>query len=451
MDKSVADTIAAIATPPGKGGIGIVRVSGPAVPQIIKHFFGAELTARSAELRAFTAEDGQILDRGIAIFFRAPHSYTGEHVLELQAHGGPMVLNLLLKRMLALGARPARPGEFTERAFLNDKLDLAQAEAVIDLIDSSSEQAARAAARSLQGVFSQTVQALLQQLIQLRMFIEAALDFPEEEIDFLADAQLTGKMQTLQAELAQVAQSLRVGRLLKEGLNVVILGRPNAGKSSLLNCLAGREAAIVTDIPGTTRDVLREHIHIEGIPLHIIDTAGLRDSQDIVEREGIKRAWAETEHADRVLLIVEDRSGISAEEETIIAALPAKLPVDVVRNKIDLSGNQPFIKEESPRYKSIGLSAKTGAGVDLLIAHLKTSIGIDQTVENTVSARQRHIDAIAQVNRHVQRAAEQLTVRAGELAAEELRLAQDTLNQITGEFGSDDLLGEIFSRFCIGK
>jgi tRNA modification GTPase len=450
MDKA-ADTIAAIATPPGKGGIGIVRVSGPAVPHIIQRFFGAQLPARSAELRSFSAADGQVLDRGIAIFFQAPHSYTGEHVLELQAHGGPVVLNLLLKRMLALGARPARPGEFTERAFLNDKLDLTQAEAVIDLIDSSSEQAALAAARSLQGAFSQTVQALLERLIQLRMYIEAALDFPEEEIDFLSDAQLSNGMQTLQSGLAQVAKSLRVGRLLKEGLNVVILGRPNAGKSSLLNQLAGREAAIVTDIPGTTRDVLREHIHIEGIPLHIVDTAGLRDSEDVVEREGIKRAWAETEHADRVLLIVEDKTGISAAEEKIIAALPAHMPVDVVRNKIDLSGNKPFIHNEHGRYKSIGLSAKTGAGIDLLIAHLKSAIGADQTVENIVTARQRHIDAIAQVDRHVFCAAEHLALRAGELAAEELRLAQDMLNQITGEFGSDDLLGEIFSRFCIGK
>ncbi|HEY3488215.1 MAG TPA: tRNA modification GTPase, partial [Gammaproteobacteria bacterium] len=281
MDK--ADTIAAIATAPGKGGIGIIRVSGPEVPAIIQRYFAQPLPPRQAELRPFRDRNGEVLDRGIALFFEGPHSYTGEHVLELQAHGGPVILSLLLQRMLELGARPARPGEFTERAFMNDKMDLTQAEAVIDLIDCSSEQAARAAARSLQGLFSETVQTLKAELVQLRMYIEAALDFPEEEIDFLADTALTARMHKLEQQLHQIAASLRVGRLLKEGLNVVILGRPNAGKSSLLNRLAGRETAIVTPVAGTTRDVLREHIHIDGVPLHIIDTAGLRDSADPIE------------------------------------------------------------------------------------------------------------------------------------------------------------------------
>lgn len=445
-----ADTIAAIATPPGKGGIGIVRVSGPLVPSLIEDCFGRPLPPRQAELRAFRDRDGEILDRGIALFFEAPHSYTGEHVLELQAHGGPVVLSLLLQRMLELGARQARPGEFTERAFLNDRMDLAQAEAVIDLIDSSSEQAARAAARSLQGLFSDTVQELKEMLLQLRVYIEAALDFPEEEIDFLADAELAARMRELQRRLGEVRQSLRVGRLLKDGLNVLILGRPNAGKSSLLNRLAGRETAIVTEIAGTTRDVLREHIHIDGVPLHIIDTAGLRDSEDPVEREGVRRAWAEVDEADHVLLIVDDRTGVSAEEERIIAALPADKPFDLIRNKIDLSPRAPFVETAGSR-KTIGLSAKTGAGVELLLAHLKQSIGAGQTLENAVTARQRHVDAIAEVDRHVNRAADQLQARQGELAAEELKLAQQALGSITGEFHSDDLLGQIFSSFCIGK
>lgn len=447
----MTETIAAIATPPGKGGIGIVRVSGPAVPALIGRYFERPLPPRRAELRAFRDRGGEILDRGIAIFFEAPHSYTGEHVLELQAHGGPVVLSLLLQRMLELGARHARPGEFTERAFLNDKMDLAQAEAVIDLINSSSEQAARAAARSLQGAFSQTVQQLKERLIRLRMHIEAALDFPEEEIDFLADTELTRNMQELQQQLTSVRRSLRVGRLLKEGLSVLILGRPNAGKSSLLNRLAGREAAIVTEIAGTTRDVLREHIHIEGVPLHIIDTAGLRDSDDPVEREGVKRAWAEVEQADHVLLIIDDRAGISTEEEKIMRALPPAKPFDLIRNKIDLSGRVPFVESGSDQHKTIGLSAKTGAGIELLSAHLKETIGSGQTLENAVTARQRHVNAIGEVEQHVDLAAEQLRARNGELAAEELKLAQQALNRITGEFGSDELLGEIFSSFCIGK
>jgi tRNA modification GTPase len=445
-----SDTIAAIATPPGKGGIGIVRVSGPAVPSLIARFFDRPLPPRRAELRPFRDRGGEILDRGIAIFFEAPHSYTGEHVLELQAHGGPVVLSLLLQRLLELGARRARPGEFTERAFLNDKLDLAQAEAVIDLIDSSSEQAARAAARSLQGLFSGTVHELKERLQRLRVHIEAALDFPEEEIDFLADAALAAHMGELRQRLDDVSRSLRVGRLLKDGLSVLILGRPNAGKSSLLNRLAGREAAIVTEIAGTTRDVLREHIHIDGVPLHVIDTAGLRDSEDPVEREGVRRAWAEVGAADHVLLIVDDRAGVSAEEESIIAALPAGKPFDLIRNKIDLSGRAPFVDTAGSR-KTIGLSAKTGDGVEGLLAHLRETIGVGQTLENAVTARQRHIDAILEVRRHVERAAEQLTARVGEFAAEELRLAQQALNTITGEFHSDDLLGQIFSSFCIGK
>jgi tRNA modification GTPase len=444
------DTIAAIATPPGKGGIGIVRVSGPRVPDIMQALFHKRLPVRHAELLPFRNAAGEVLDRGIALFFEAPHSYTGEHVLELQGHGGPMVLNLLLQHILELGARLAGPGEFTERAFLNDKMDLAQAEAVIDLIESSSEQGVKAAAQSLEGAFSRDVQQILEGLIQLRMYIEAALDFPEEEIDFLSDGQLHENVATLCKNMDHVLASAHQGRLLKEGLSVVILGRPNAGKSSLLNRLAGRESAIATEIAGTTRDVLREHVHIDGLPLYIVDTAGLRESVDPIEQEGVKRAWNEADNAGRVLLLVDDRQGFGPEEEKILARIPTAMPVDIIHNKLDLTGRQPFISNAA-RGVVIGLSVKTGDGWRILIDHLKTSVGFEQTGENQYSARRRHIEALKEVKAHVEQAQRQLVDGAGELAAEEFRLAQEALAGITGEFSSDDLLGEIFSSFCIGK
>lgn len=444
------DTIAAIATPPGKGGIGIVRVSGPQVRQIMQTLFNKELPPRRAELLPFKNAEGEVLDRGIALFFEAPHSYTGEDVLELQGHGGPVVLDLVLQHVLNLDARRARPGEFTERAFLNDKMDLAQAEAVIDLIESSSEQGVKAAARSLEGEFSKVIQQLLGNLIQIRIYIEAALDFPEEEIDFLSDKQFHGNIASLRKDIENVLATARQGRLLKEGLNVVILGRPNAGKSSLLNRLTGRDSAIVTEIPGTTRDVLREHIHIDGLPLHVIDTAGLRESGDLIEQEGVKRAWDEAGKADRVLLVVDNQHGFGLEEEKMLDRIPATLPVDIIHNKLDITLDKPFIKKAS-RGVAIGLSIKTGEGFGILTDHLKQSVGFEQTAENQYSARRRHIEAIKIVKRHVEEAHHQLVNGAGELAAEEMRQAQEALSQVTGEFSSDDLLGEIFSSFCIGK
>ncbi|HEX7026854.1 MAG TPA: tRNA uridine-5-carboxymethylaminomethyl(34) synthesis GTPase MnmE [Gammaproteobacteria bacterium] len=445
-----ADTIAAIATPPGKGGIGIVRISGPRVSEIMQALFHKQLSPRRAELLPFKNTAGETLDRGIALFFEAPHSYTGEDVLELQGHVGPVVLNLLLQRILELGARLAGPGEFTERAFLNDKMDLAQAEAVIDLIESSSEQGVKAAARSLEGAFSGDVQRLLAKLKHVRMYIEAALDFPEEEIDFLSDAHLHKNVAGLCGEIDSVLESAHQGRLLKEGLSIVILGRPNAGKSSLLNRLAGRDSAIVTEFPGTTRDVLREHIHIDGLPLHIIDTAGLRDSDDPIEQEGVKRAWKEVEKADRVLLLVDNRLGLGPVEERILERIPAMLPVDIIHNKLDLHGEKPFLSK-TPRGVVAGLSVKTGEGWQLLTDHLKKSVGYEQTAENQYSARRRHIEALKTVKICVNGAQQRLMEGAGELAAEELRLAQEALSRVTGEFSSDDLLGEIFSNFCIGK
>ena len=447
---SETDTIAAIATPPGKGGIGIVRVSGPTVPQLCKKLFTNDLPPRVAHYLPFLDEGGEVLDKGIVIFFPAPHSYTGEHVLELQAHGGPVSLNLILQRILNLGVRQARPGEFTERAFLNDKMDLTQVEAVVDLIESSSEQAARAAARSLDGVFSKTVNELQLQLNQLRVYIEAALDFPEEEIDFLSNSELAELMLSVQKQVKAINDNLSIGRLLKDGINIVILGSPNAGKSSLLNTLAGRDTAIVTDIAGTTRDVLREHIHIDGLPLHIIDTAGLRDSDDVIEREGVKRAWQEVENADHVLLVVDDNIGLTKADQKTLENIPARKPVDIIHNKIDLSGKGPEILQEE-NTTHIWLSLKTGEGVGSLITFLEQSVGYQQTGEGVVLARARHVSALQKVKTNIDNAAKQLELRAGELAAEELRLAQQSLSELTGELSSDDLLGEIFAGFCIGK
>lgn len=443
-------TIAAIATAPGRGGVGIVRVSGAAVAAIAAGLLGALPAPRRAVYRHFRAADGTALDAGIALYFPAPHSYTGEAVLELQGHGGPVVLDLVLARACALGARPARPGEFTERAFLNGRLDLAQAEAVADLIDAASAQAARAALASLDGAFSQRVHALADGLLELRLWVEAAIDFPEEDIDFLADGALAARADGLAAELDALLAAAVQGRLLSEGMRVVIAGRPNAGKSSLLNRLAGYEAAIVTDVPGTTRDVLRERIALDGLPLHVIDTAGLRESDDPVEQEGIRRAWQEIGRADRLLLLVDDAAGPTAEDAALRARLPATLALTLVRNKIDLSGAAPG-ESEGPWGPQVRLSARTGAGLDALAAHLKRCMGYADTHEGAFTARRRHLDALERTRAHLAAARSALAARHGELAAEDLRRAHAALGEITGEFSADDLLGAIFGRFCIGK
>ena len=418
---------------------------------IAEALLGAVPRSRYATFRRFRDAAGALIDEGIALYFPAPHSYTGEDVLELHGHGGPVILDLLLKRVLALGARLARPGEFTERAFLNDKLDLAQAEAVADLIEASTYQAARAAVGSLQGLFSHEIHKLVEGLIRLRMYVEAAIDFPEEEIDFLSDARITEDLQALTQHLGTLQVSANQGRLLRDGMSVVIAGRPNVGKSSLLNRLAGREAAIVTEIPGTTRDVLREHISIDGMPLHIIDTAGLRDSDDVVEQEGIRRAWSEIESADRILMMVDERDGARIEEQTLRERLPAGVEMTVIRNKIDLTQYQPQVRQGQWGTEVL-LSAKTGAGVELLCQHLKDCMGYRSTGEGCFTARRRHLEALERAAEALERACYQLQVmQAGELVAEELRLAQEVLGEITGEFSSDDLLGRIFSSFCIGK
>lgn len=450
------ETIVAQATPIGRGGVGILRVSGPLATEVAKAVVGKELKPRLANYLPFQDIDGSTLDQGIALFFKAPNSFTGEDVLELQGHGGQVVLDLLLKRILLVkGVRLARPGEFSEQAFLNDKLDLAQAEAIADLIDASSEQAARSALKSLQGEFSNKVNQLVDQVIYLRTYVEAAIDFPDEEIDFLADGKIEGHLDNIIAQLDKVRSEARQGSILREGMKVVIAGRPNAGKSSLLNALAGREAAIVTDIAGTTRDVLREHIHIDGMPLHIIDTAGLRDATDEVERIGITRAWNEIEQADRVLLMLDSSDPASNDLEKVrsefLAKLPAKLPVTIIRNKTDLSGEGESIRDENG-YTIIRLSAQTQQGVDFLREHLKQSMGYQTGTEGGFLARRRHLEALEKAAEHLQAGHIQLTqFHAGELLAEELRLVQNNLSEITGQFTSDDLLGNIFSSFCIGK
>ena len=445
------DTIAAVATPPGRGGVGIVRISGPRSRNIAEALLGSVPRPRQAAFRRFRDREGRTIDEGLALYFPAPHSFTGEDVLELQGHGGPVVMDLLLAQVLAQGARLARPGEFSERAFLNEKLDLAQAEAVADLIDSSTAEAARAAVNSLQGEFSRRVRGLVDGLIELRTYVEAAIDFPEEEIDFLSDERIAGRLGRLQEALAGLRASAVQGRLLRDGMTVVIAGLPNAGKSSLLNRLAGREAAIVTAIPGTTRDVLREQISLDGMPLHVIDTAGLRESADLVEQEGVRRAWREIEAADRILMMVDDRCGMTDEARALRGRLPARTEVTVIHNKIDLTGRNPAVVEGEWGWH-IYLSAKTGAGLDLLRQHLKDCMGYGAGGEGVVMARRRHLAAIEQAAEDLDRAAYQLGMaRAGELVAEELRQAQQALGEITGEFTSEDLLEKVFASFCIGK
>ena len=448
-----ADTIAAIATAPGRGGVGVVRVSGPAVRSIAEAVLGGVPQPRLAELRRFSDETGAVIDVGLALYFPGPRSYTGEDVLELHGHGGPMVLDLLLRRLLGLGARLASAGEFTERAFLNDKLDLAQAEAIADLIDSGSAQAARAALRSLQGEFSAQVHDLAERTLELRMWVEAAIDFPEEEVDFLADRALGARMADLRGRFAELAETARQGALLRDGLTVVIAGRPNAGKSSLLNRLAGYEVAIVTEIPGTTRDVLRERIAIDGLPLHVLDTAGLRDSGDVVEAEGVRRAQAEMARADRVLFVVDaSDAGSMAGVPLDLDRLPAAVPRTLLFNKVDRSGEASRVETASDGTVRIFLSAATGAGLEGLRRHLKDCIGFRPSVDGALSARTRHLDALRRARAHVDAAQDLLTARhAGELVAQELREAHQALGEITGEVSSDELLGRIFSSFCIGK
>lgn len=450
-----AETIAAQATPPGRGGVGIIRVSGPKVQTIAKSLLGELPKPRHATYALFRAADGQMLDQGLALFFANPNSFTGEDVLELHGHGGPVVMDCLLKRVLELGARLAKPGEFSERAFLNNKLDLAQAEAIADLIDAASEQAARSAIRSLQGEFSKKINDLQESLTHLRIYVEAAIDFPEEEIDFLADSTVTHDLDKILWQLQLILTSAKQGNILREGMNIVIAGRPNAGKSSLLNCLTGRESAIVTPIAGTTRDVLREYIHIDGMPLHIIDTAGLRVSSDIVEQQGINRAWQEIEKADRVLLVVDATKDTEVNIQQLWQEFskewPANLKATVVYNKVDLTAEQPSF-EQIQNLTVIKLSAKTGQGIDLLKQHLKTIMGFNASGEGIMSARRRHLEALQRAKQVLLDGQSQLqNQRAGELLAEDLRQAQLALSEITGEFSADDLLGKIFSSFCIGK
>lgn len=456
----ITDTIAAIATPPGRGGVGIIRVSGPDAPRIGRAIAALDadsaLQARHALYTSFYDQHHQVLDEGLLLYFQAPHSFTGEHVVELQGHGGPIILGLLLQEALNLGARMARPGEFSERAFLNDKLDLAQAEAIADLIEAGSEAAARAAINTLQGAFSQRIDDVLEGLIQLRLFIEAAIDFPEEEIDFLADGHIAQKLDAVVTQIDAVLQQAQQGVIQSDGLRVVIAGLPNAGKSSLLNALAGHEAAIVTEVAGTTRDVLREHIHLDGMPLHIIDTAGLRDSPDVIEQEGIRRAKKEIDAADAVMWVWDSRH----DSQGIAQAISEQFPIwpnqlFIVLNKCDLSHLTPGMTaltcgEKS--LKAIAVSAVSHMGLDDLRVHLKAVAGYQPISAGHFSARQRHVEAIVRAKRHCLDAANMLkNYRAGELAAEDLRLAQHSLSEITGVFSADDLLGRIFSSFCIGK
>ena len=442
------DTIAAIATPPGNGGVGIIRISGALVTEIAKRLLNKSLIPRHAPFTSFIDEHGCIIDSGISLYFPAPASYTGEDILELQGHGGSVVLDMLLRRVLSLGARLANPGEFTERAFLNNKLDLAQAEAVADLIESSTEQSVRSAQKSMQGVFSQQINELVAELTELRIYIEAAIDFVDEEIDFLTDGVVENRIIRLLHSLEKILKTAQQGRLLRDGMTVVLVGKPNAGKSSLLNALTGHEAAIVTEIAGTTRDVLREHIQLDGMPLHIIDTAGLRDSDNLIEKEGMRRAHEEILKADKILLLIDARE---IETEDILKALPSDIEIIKVYNKIDLLGINPKLIQAENGYKCY-LSIKTGQGMDLLKQHLKESVGFNDNTNDVFIARRRHIEAITASYQFVQSALEQLQHnQAGELVAEDLRQAQMSLSEITGTVSSDDLLGKIFSSFCIGK
>ncbi|MFT5880813.1 MAG: tRNA modification GTPase [Moritella sp.] len=450
------ETIIAQATPPGRGGVGIIRVSGPKTELVAQTILNKRPIVRKADYLSFLDEDKQTIDQGIAILFKAPHSFTGEDVLELQGHGGPVIMDMLMRRILKIeGIRMARPGEFSERAFLNDKMDLTQAEAIADLIDATSEQAAKSAMHSLQGEFSKKINQLTESLIHLRIYVEASIDFPEEEVDFLADGKIAASLYTIIDNLSAVQQQAKQGSIIREGMKVVIAGRPNAGKSSLLNALAGKESAIVTEIAGTTRDVLREHIHIDGMPLHIIDTAGLRESSDRVEQIGIERAWMEIESADQVLFMLDGTTTDATDPHKIwpdfMDRLPDSVGLTVIRNKADLTG-ETLTATEDQGHPVFKISAKENLGLAELKSHLKLCMGYQGSTEGGFIARRRHLEAIARAEQHLQIGKEQLEVyMAGELLAEELRLAQEQLSEITGEFTSDDLLGRIFTSFCIGK
>jgi tRNA modification GTPase len=451
MMQPIVETIVATATPIGRGGIAVVRISGPLVKSIAETILRKLPKPRLATFASFLDHQGQVLDEGIALFFPAPHSFTGEDVLELQGHGGPIVVDAVIQRILMLGARLARPGEFSERAFLHDKIDLVQAEAIADLIDASSLQAAHSAMRSLQGDFSKKIHSLVEALIHLRMYVEAAIDFVEEEIDFLQDQQIVTDLENILQELKNTQASAMQGSLLRDGITIVIAGQPNVGKSSLLNCFSGKESAIVTSIPGTTRDVLREQIMIDGMPVHIIDTAGLRETQDIVEQEGIRRAHAEIARADFILLIVDATCQDNRDIHSLFEKIPERAEFLMVRNKIDLTHEQAKLEKKADIIV-ISVSAKENIGIDLLKEHIKERVGFKSMSEGIFSARRRHLDALLRAEKFLTAGFEQLQKHhAGELLAEDLRQAQLALNEITGEFTSDDLLGRIFSSFCIGK
>jgi tRNA modification GTPase len=466
-----SETIAAQATPSGRGGVAIIRISGPLTRKIIPEILPvSELHPRAATYLPFLDADKQIIDEGVALFFPNPHSFTGEDVLELQGHGGPVVVDMLLQRILSLGVRLARPGEFSERAFLNGKMDLAQAESISDLIDASSRQAAKLAMRSLQGDFSREIHAINEKIIQLRMYVEAAIDFTDEEIDFLGDEKILLELKNILQALAGIQKKAKQGSFLREGITAVIAGAPNVGKSSLLNALSGKEVAIVTDIPGTTRDVLRDYVLIDGMPMHIIDTAGLRESEDVVEQEGIRRAYLEIEKADLVLYVDICDYNCVAPENTpplslkiemnppaglsgvwAFAELKKNNKILFIRNKIDLSQEPPSVTSTN-NLTTISLSAKSTAGLDLLKQEIKKLVGFDSSDQGVYLARRRHLDALARAEKHTQNGLDQLhSTRACELAAEDLRQAHLALCEITGEFSADDLLGRIFSSFCVGK
>lgn len=442
------DVIVAIATPPGRGGIGVVRVSGKNIETIKSGILAKPVVARRVQHNSFLDAQGEIIDQGLSLYFSAPHSFTGEEVLELHGHGGPAVLQLIVQRSLDLGARLADPGEFTRRAFLNGKLDLVQAESVADLIDATSSEAARCAIRSLQGAFSDSVNAIVKTLINLRMLVEATLDFPEEEIDVLERADIDKRLKELYLQTEQILKQAKQGSLLREGFHVVLIGQPNVGKSSLLNCLAGDDIAIVTPIPGTTRDTIRQHIHLQGVPLHIIDTAGLHETSDEVEKIGIERTWKAINHADIIVLLMDATKGESFNDLEILRQLPTHVPRIYVFNKIDLISEQAKVTEDSPI--RVYLSAKTGEGIDFLSKELLSLVGWrGDTEHGAFMARARHLHALEEAQRHLAKAIE--CQKQAEFLAEELKLTQNNLSTITGEFTSDDLLGEIFSRFCIGK
>lgn len=449
MRASWDDTIAAVATPPGRGGVGVIRVSGPSVESLLPALIGKMPQPREAVFCAFKDASGRTLDQGIALYFQNPRSFTGESVLELHAHGNPILLDLILSRLFELGCRAARPGEFSERAFLNNKIDLAQAEAIADLINAETAQGVKAATRSLDGDFSREIHALVEACIQLRLYVEAAIDFTDEEIDFLSEAGVLDQIRDLRERLDAIIKLSKQGSLLREGMTLVLAGKPNAGKSSLLNRLSGRDAAIVTAIAGTTRDTLKEHIELEGIPLHIIDTAGIRtEATDAVEEEGIRRARAALDHADLILIVVDDR--VPEDLDELTNGLPQGPVRLIIRNKIDLTGNAEGIVGNSKDHE-IRLSLKTGQGVETLRQKIVSLVRQEPVAEGVYMARRRHIEALEATRTEIRMAEEALMTRGAELVAEHLRIAQTHLSDITGEFSTDDLLGRIFSSFCIGK